>query len=170
MAPQVQITTQRFLLRELTVADVSERYRAWLLEPDVRKNISALTDSLSELTRYVADRTQRADVLFLGIFDLLSGLHIGNLKYEPVNSELGYAIVGVLIGDVEYRGRGVAQEVLLASTAWLKANRRINQFLLGVWRANLAAVRAYEKAGFEIGESALLPDRPPEAPVMILNL
>ncbi len=170
MEPQVRIFTQRFLLRELTVADVSERYRDWLLGPEAQKNISATTDSLPELVRYVADRTQRTDVLFLGIFDLLSGLHIGNLKYEPVNSELGYAIVGVLIGEVEYRGRGVATEVLLASTAWLKANRRINQFLLGVWKANLAAVRAYEKAGFKFTESALLPNRPPEGPVMILNL
>lgn len=170
MESQVRIFTQRFLLRELTVADASERYRDWLLEPEAQKNISATTDSLPELVRYIADRTQRADVLFLGIFDLLSGLHIGNLKYEPVNSELGYAIVGVLIGEVEYRGRGVATEVLLASTAWLKVNRRINQFLLGVWKANLAAVRAYEKAGFKFAESPLAPNRPPEAPVMILNL
>lgn len=158
------------MLRELTVADVTERYRDWLLEPEAKKNISAITDSLSELVQYVADRTQREDVLFLGIFDLLSDLHVGNLKYEPVNTELGYAIVGVLIGEVEYRGRGVATEVLVASTAWLKENRQINQFLLGVWKANLAAVRAYEKAGFKLAETPLLPNRPPEAPVMILNL
>lgn len=158
------------MLRELTVADVTERYRDWLLEPEAKKNISATTDSLSELVQYVADRTQREDVLFWGIFDLLSGLHVGNLKYEPVNTELGYAIVGVLIGEVEYRGRGVATEVLVASTAWLKENRQINQFLLGVWKANLAAVRAYEKAGFKLAETPLLPNRPPEAPVMILNL
>lgn len=158
------------MLRELTVADVTERYRDWLLEPEAKKNISATTDSLSELVQYVADRTQREDVLFWGIFDLLSGLHVGNLKYEPVNTELGYAIVGVLIGEVEYRGRGVATEVLVASTAWLKENRQINQFLLGVWKANLAAVRAYEKAGFKLAETPLLPNRHPEAPVMILNL
>lgn len=158
------------MLRQLTVADVTERYRDWLLEPEAKKNISATTDSLSELVQYVADRTQREDVLFLGIFDKLSGLHVGNLKYEPVNTELGYAIVGVLIGEVEYRGRGVATEVLVASTAWLKENRQINQFLLGVWKANLAAVRAYEKAGFKLAETPLLPNRPPEAPVMILNL
>lgn len=158
------------MLRELTVADVTERYRDWLLEPEAKKNISATTDSLSELVQYVADRTQREDVLFWGIFDLLSGLHVGNLKYEPVNTELGYAIVGVLIGEVEYRGRGVATDVLVASTAWLKENRQINQFLLGVWKANLGAVRAYEKAGFKLAETPLLPNRPPEGPVMILNL
>lgn len=158
------------MLRELTVADVTERYRDWLLEPEAKKNISATTDSLSELVQYVADRTQREDVLFLGIFDKLSGLHVGNLKYEPVNTELGYAIVGVLIGEVEYRGRGVATEVLVESTAWPKENRQINQFLLGVWKANLGAVRVYEKAGFKLAETPLLFNRPPEAPVMILNL
>ena len=158
------------MLRDLGPSDVTERYLEWLGEPEAQKNITATTASLSALMQYVVERTGRTDVLFLGIFDALNGVHIGNIKYEPVNSALGYAIVGVLIGDVAYRGRGVATEVLRASTAWLKANRQIHQFLLGVWRANHAAVRAYEKCGFVTAESPLLPNRPPESPVMILNL
>lgn len=170
MSPQVQIQTERFILRDLGPSDVTERYLEWLGEPEAQKNITATTASLSALMQYVVERTGRTDVLFLGIFDALNGVHIGNIKYEPVNSALGYAIVGVLIGDVAYRGRGVTAEVLRASTAWLKANRQIHQFLLGVWRANHAAVRAYEKCGFVMAESPLLPNRPPEAPAMILNL
>jgi RimJ/RimL family protein N-acetyltransferase len=84
----------------------------------------------------------------LGIFDKITNLHIGNIKYEPVNSKLRYAIMGILIGEAEWRGKGVASEVLLASAKWLWNNRNIQQIILGVSHSNLAAIRAYRKVGF----------------------
>lgn len=61
---------------------------------------------------------------------------------------LGYAVMGMLIGEPACRGKGVAAEVLQASAGWLKKHRRIGQILLGVSRENRAAVRACQQAGF----------------------
>ena len=143
------------MLRDLGPSDVTERYLEWLGEPEAQKNITATTASLSALMQYVVERTGRTDVLFLGIFDALNGVHIGNIKYEPVNSALGYAIVGVLIGDVAYRGRGVATEVLRASTAWLKANRQIHQFLLGLRRFPTVCLQGAAAGTITIGATRL---------------
>lgn len=150
MTAKVEINTERFLLRELAEEDVTERYLGWLRGDDAKKFITAasLTEGLSDLRKYVQERIGRADILFLGIFDKTNGLHIGNIKYEPVNSALGYAIMGILIGEPAYRDKGVTTEVLNASTQWLKEHRHIRQVLLGVSKDNVAAVRAYEKAGF----------------------
>ena len=95
MTTPIEIATERFLLRSLTEHDVTERYLSWLRNPDARKFITAAarTEGLSDLKRYVCDRIGRDDVLFLGIFEKTTGLHIGNIKYEPVNSEVGYAII-----------------------------------------------------------------------------
>ena len=101
-----------------------------------------------ELRKYVVDKISRDDVLFLGIFEKSRELHIGNIKYEPVNSELGYAIMGILIGDADYRGKGVASEVLLYSIQWLNDNEGIHKVFLGVDVENKNAIRAYEKSGF----------------------
>jgi ribosomal-protein-alanine N-acetyltransferase len=155
MTAKVEINTERFLLRELTEKDVTQRYLDWLSDSESKKFIAAATvvRKLSDLRQYVLERIGRDDILFLGIFEKASGLHIGNIKYEPVNSGLGYAIMGMLIGDPAYRSKGVAAEVLNASARWLKEHRSIRQILLGVSKDNLTAVKAYEKVGFVVADT-----------------
>jgi len=165
----VEITTERFLLRELTEEDVTQRYLGWLSDPESGKFIAtvAAVRELSDLRQYVRERIGRGDILFLGIFDKASGLHIGNIKYEPVNSGLGYAVMGMLIGDPAYRSKGVAVEVLNASAGWLKEHRNIRQIVLGVSRDNLAAVKAYEKVGFVLADTPHVQKPMPGALTMV---
>lgn len=155
----VVIQTERFLLRELTPADVSDRYLQWLRDADSARYITSAsqTRTMDDLRSYVAERAGRDDVLFLGIFDRVSALHIGNLKYEPIDQAAGYAVMGILIGDGAYRGKGVAPEVLVESARWLRANRSVGEILLGVDSENAAAIRAYEKVGFARTDSPYLP-------------
>lgn len=152
MKQGVTITTERFILRELTVDDVSPRYLAWFGDSDAVKNIVVADRmaALEDLRDYIRARAGRDDVLFLGIFDAATGVHLGNIKYEPVNSAAGWAIMGVLIGERAYRGKGVTPEALAASARWLQAHCGIRQVLLRVYAENTAAVRSYEKAGFVV--------------------
>jgi ribosomal-protein-alanine N-acetyltransferase len=145
-----KIHTERFLLRNLNSEDVSERYLSWLNDATAKKFIKAASDenSLSDLRKFIAEKENRIDVLFLGIFDLSTGLHIGNIKYEPIDLVNRYAVMGIMIGDVNYRSKGVAGEVITASSRWLNKNRNISEIILGVHKVNLAAVKAYEKIGF----------------------
>ncbi|EQA69763.1 GNAT family N-acetyltransferase [Leptospira noguchii] len=142
-----EILTNRFILRPLSVCDVSERYVTWLNDQVTSQYITAKLN-LDELRQYVLKRNAQMDTLFLGIFEKETRLHIGNIKYEPVNSVLGYAIMGILIGEADYRGKGVATEVISASANWLCQFCNIKQIVLGLNRANIAAIRAYQKTGF----------------------
>lgn len=168
----VALDTERFHLRELVVEDATERYLGWFADPAAAKHIAAATDTraLSDLRSYIRARIGRDDVLFLGIFDRATGLHIGNIKYEPVDSDLGYAIMGILVGDPAYRGKGVAPEVLKASAQWLKAQRGITQIVLGVSHDNPGAVRAYELAGFVPEASPHMPGPHDTYLTMVLHL
>ena len=172
MYKKVEILSERFLLRPLTEEDATERYLSWLCDADAKRFITAAGDTkeLSDLREYVSDRIGRDDILFLGIFEKATGLHIGNIKYEPVNSELGYAVMGILIGDTEYRGKGITAEVLASSAQWLKRNRNITQILLGVSKDNVAAIRAYEKVGFVAGNTPYIPKSVPGAMTMVWYL
>ena len=146
----VEIPTKQYLLRELSESDVNHRYLSWFEDEDTQRNITAAVemDTLATLRRYVRQREGRADVLFLGIFTREGSKHIGNIKYEPLDSERGVAVMGILIGETGFRGKGVAQEVLAASGAWLRAERGISRILLGVGPSNGAAIAAYERVGF----------------------
>ena len=158
MIPLIQITTKRFLLRSLSEQDVTDRYLSWLNDYVAQKFIISAEShkSLADLRKYVLDRIGRDDILFLGIFDKTNGLHVGNIKYEPINVILGYAVMGILIGEPTYRGKGVATEVLHSSAIWLKRRRKINQILLGVSRENNAAIRSYQQAGFMVTETSYI--------------
>lgn len=149
MSQAVVVETPNFRLRELTVEDATPRYAAWLRDAQIQRWISgaAATQELSALRAYIASRVGRDDVLFLGIFAKDSGLHVGNIKYEPIDSVAGKATLGVMVGDPDYRGRGVFREVLEGTLPLLRA-RKVRQVELGVSRENEAAVRAYRAAGF----------------------
>ena len=164
------IETGRVILRELTVADVSERYLEWLSDPEARKWIAAAAEAqrMADLKDYVAQRVGRADVLFLGIFDKSSGAHIGNIKYEPVLSDQGSAAMGILVGDPLFRGKGVFAEVFGASSAWLKKERRITRIHLGVEKAHQAALKAYQNAGF-VPNPALQASSRPDVLMMVFH-
>lgn len=172
MRKQVNIITERFRLRELIEEDATERYLNWFGDSETRKFITTAsrTKNLSDLRQYIFEHIGRNDILFLGIFEINSGLHIGNIKYEPVDTQMGYAVMGILIGDTAYRGIGAGTEVLRASSQWLKLHCNINQIVLGVSTENPGALRSYEKAGFRIEETPYIKKHIQDTVTMVLYL
>lgn len=167
-----QLLTNRFILKPLSVGDVSDSYVSWLRDQTAQQYISAAASQpdITVLRRYVAERSGREDVVFLGIFEKITGLHIGNIKYEPVNSKSGYAIMGILIGAPDWRGKGVAAEVLSASAEWLRQHRNIRQIVLGVSRSNILAIRAYSKVGFIEEATEFISNVSPDSLTMVWHL
>jgi ribosomal-protein-alanine N-acetyltransferase len=161
------------ILRTLVEADVSERYLSWFISSNNAEDFIVTAPkmkNISDLLIYVRERADRKDVIFLGIFDRNNGLHIGNIKFEPVNFELGYAIMGVLIGEPEYRGKGVATEVLITSARWLKKHFEIKEIILGVAQEHKSAIKAYLRAGFIIQESPHITNSDQTIKTMVLYL
>ena len=146
------INTKRFQLKSLTTKDVTEKYLSWFSgSKEVVEYIAyAKTNAdINKLRQYVKEREDREDVLFLGIFTDY-GQHIGNIKYEPINLKNKSATMGILIGDKEWRGKGVAIEVIKDSSKYLKENYKIKYIDLGVNKDNIAAVSAYKKMKFKV--------------------
>ena len=56
--------------------------------------------------------------------------------------------MGILIGEEEWRGVGVAKEIVSATAKWLRKYKNIERIILGVNIDNVNAIRAYKKIGF----------------------
>jgi len=146
------ITTKRFLLRPLNKDDVSYSYLSWLtIEKNPYIEYVKNHSSLEDLKTFVSSREGEKNVLFLGIFTDF-GKHIGNIKYEPINVKKKIATMGILIGDLEWQGKGVASEVIKASSNYLKEVYGIKHIILGVDKNNIPAISAYKKIQFEVFE------------------
>lgn len=141
------IKTERFFLRELEEKDATVRYLSWFSDPVVTQFIESTPKSLSEIKLFIAEKLQDDNALLLGIFTHDSE-HIGNIKFEPITLEKNYAALGILIGQIEWRGKKVSQEVINASCDYLKQKFGITHFCLGVAKENVPAIKAYEKLGF----------------------
>ena len=143
------IKTKRFLLRPLITNDVSNNYLSWLNKEEspyieyVRNH-----SSMEELKAYVSERENRQNVLFLGIFTKKKQ-HIGNIKYEPIDYKGKTAGMGILIGDSDWRGKGVAIEVIKASAHYLAERYGVTTIFLGVNPNHQVAVSVYKKIGFK---------------------
>ncbi len=59
-----------------------------------------------------------------------------------------HAYLGFMYVDPAYRGRGINQKILEALKSWSLA-KGITEMRLEVYQGNTAAIRAYEKAGFQ---------------------
>ncbi len=155
-SPAALIETRRFVLRPLAPSDASPRYLSWLKDKRGSRYIVTAKDvgDLKELRRYIEEKTGRLDVMFLGIYARAGGEHIGNIKYEPVDPKGRRAVMGILIGEKRWRGRGVAGEVIGATGLWLRDNRNIREIWLGVDQNHAAAIKAYEKIGFRQSRDA----------------
>ena len=148
----VEVITKRFLLRPLITDDIGNKYLSWLnREENPYIEYGKNHSTMEELKAYVSEREKRRDVLFLGIFTKKKQ-HIGNIKYEPIDYKGKTAVMGILIGDSDWRGKGVAIEVIKASAHYLSERYGVTTIFLGVDQNNKAAVSAYQKVGFKIKE------------------
>jgi [ribosomal protein S5]-alanine N-acetyltransferase len=152
---QITIKTERFLLKELRVEDASYKYLNWFEDIDVKIQIlaSSKMKTLEDLKLYINEKNNANNTIFFGIFCIDTGLHIGNIKYEPIDLQSKYAILGILIGDKAYRGKKVAFEVIKASGKWLSKKYGISAVILEVDPANIPAIKAYKSLGFIREES-----------------
>jgi len=165
---EIIIKTKRLLIRNLTKDDVSTDYLNWLRNKDNLKFIVSAneTNTLENLQNYVEKKSLKKDIIFLGIFDLQTNLHIGNVKFEPVDIIKKYAVMGILIGNNEYKGIGIAEEVLTNTFQFLYQKFHINMFLLGVNKNNIPAIKAYNKMGFRKSNSHILKPKSTDAIIM----
>jgi [ribosomal protein S5]-alanine N-acetyltransferase len=154
----VLMESERFFLRTLIEDDVNARYLEWINGSDKSQYINYTNQNrnVDEVSTFVTERVNSDTVLFLGIFVRESGEHIGNIKYEPIDFKKSYAIMGILIGEKNWRGRGVAAEVIIKSSTWLHEKYGVRQFILGVNTGNVWAIRAYKKVGFRQKQTPML--------------
>lgn len=149
--------TERFFLKALMPEMVGEEYLSWLISEETADYILYARNKIvmTELVEYVREKYMNPRVLFLGIFLKDTGEHIGNIKFEPMDSEEHYAVLGILIGNVAWRGKGVFSEISKILEKALRESS-IKKIYLGVQKRNQLAVKSYLKEGYEIDNENFL--------------
>ena len=148
--PDLRLAGKKVFLRILNVSDATAEYCAWLNDPEVNKFLTTQQAIISELRGYIKEKLISENTLFLGIFWNENSRHIGNIKLEPIDEEKGEAIIGILVGDKDYWGKGVATEAIGLLSSYAFRVLKLRRLGLKVIAENKAAVRVYQKCGFRL--------------------
>ena len=101
----------------------------------------------SDLDKYINEKNPNL-IAFLAIFDKQTNKHIGNGKFEPIDITEKFAVMGLFIGNMDFRVKGVSKEFIEYCVQNILLPRGIKKILLGVNKQNMSAIKAYYKAGF----------------------
>ena len=90
-----------------------------------------------------------AHVIVAEAFGTIIGTGYVQIRKSKVSLKHDYhSYLGFMFVAPEYRGKGVNQHIINELISWSKG-KGVNDFYLDVYSQNSAAIKAYEKAGFE---------------------
>lgn len=139
------------ILRRLTPADVTDRYVAWLNDPEVNRFLETRwsVQSLETVERYVATKAASETEHLFGIF-LDGPRHIGNIKIGPINRNHLTADVSYFLGERSVWGRGYGTEAVSAACRMAFANFGLKKLSAGVYASNIASITVLQRNGFQL--------------------
>jgi RimJ/RimL family protein N-acetyltransferase len=137
-------------LDELHVDHVGPEYHNWLSDPEVMRFLEARfrAHSMDDIRSYVKEiNASKTDHLWRILCD---GRHVGNIKLGGISQRHRRANLSLLIGDRSVWGQSVATRAIRLATAESFKRYGLHKIYAGFYAANVASIRAFEKAGYII--------------------
>lgn len=128
--------------------DAAPRMLAWMQDPEVAGNIGLSREpSLEGTLAWLKKAQTRQTVMAFAI--LLQGQHVGNVVFDQVERHLGMARLSIYLGEPEARGKGVGLTGICLALREVFGQPGWHKVWLTVHVENHAAIRTYEKIGFQ---------------------
>jgi len=144
------ISSERFYYRILTLADVNQEYVRWMNDKDVNKYLESrfINHNIDTVRSYVKNALNNSSVYLFGIFNKTTDCHIGNIKLD-INQIHKKAEIGLLIGEKQWWGKGVATEAIEAITNHGFTELDLEKIEAGCYHSNHGSFCAFQKVGYE---------------------
>jgi len=106
--------------------------------------------SIEMLIDYINMNLKSPSCELLGIFDLHSMIHIGNIRISEINFKHKFATIGIIIGLKSFWSKGIATEALNLSKEYFFKELKLRKFVAGIYANNTGSIKAFKNVGFEI--------------------
>lgn len=145
------LTGKLICLRRLAESDVSIEYVRWMNDSEVVKYTESrfYHHTLESTLNFVRSVTNESNYAF-AIIDRQTGKHIGNIKIGNINAHHKNADIGLIIGNKDYWGKGIATEAIRLCTEFAFHELGLHRVWAGVYAPNKGSAKAFEKAGFRL--------------------
>lgn len=113
-------------------------------------NIAFPMSRLEEEQWIKSQKSNKEGTYNFAIEDIETNKYIGGCGINSVNWLTRVAIVGIMIGDKDYWGKGYGTDAMKVLIDFIFNDMNINKIRLSVFSFNERARRSYEKCGFEV--------------------
>lgn len=140
-----------FYLREISIEDCDEKYLSWMNDSEINKFLESrfMTHTIDSLKNFVTAMKNSENNILFAIVDKKSDEHIGNIKLGNIHPIHKYADIGLIIGDKNYWGRGIATNAIELVSRYAFDEFNLRKVFAGVYENNIGSIKAFEKCGFK---------------------
>lgn len=143
------LKTENYRLRPLISTDATERYLAWLHDPEVNRtlDVDGNSQTIASIRSYIEKHNNKDGILF-GIFTN-DDLHIGTHSFR-IYPKHRIASITVMIGDKLYWGKRVPLETRGKLLDWAFNDKGCNKVFAGCYSINYPAIYNFQKQNWVV--------------------
>ncbi len=146
---ECRIQGEKIYLRLMTAED-TDRIVSWRNNPRVRKNfIYQKPFTRQGHLNWIRDKVDTGEVIQFIICEKGADRPVGSVYFRDISREHNRAEYGIFIGEDDAVGRGIGSETCRLACDYGFRVERWHKIILRALSDNGAAIRSYEKAGFE---------------------
>lgn len=140
---------KKIYLKNLFVQNITEDYISWMNDYEIVKYTeSRFSPHNRESIEQFVNNANNANNILFGIFTIDSGTHIGNIKLGAINWIHRYADIGLIIGNKNYWGKGIATEAISLVSDYAFTQLNLHKLTAGAYEFNEGSIKAFIKNGF----------------------
>ena len=144
------IEGRHVILRPITGADTEDIVR-WRNDPEVQKFFIFREPFTAEMhINWLNTKVDTGKVIQYMIVDKADGRSVGSVYFKDVDLQNSSAEYGIFIGESSARGRGLGSETAKLFTDFAFEKLKLHRISLRLISGNRAAMRSYERAGFDV--------------------
>lgn len=141
---------KRVYLRSLTIEDIDNKYYRWFNDQETTVHMvhGRLPETREASIEFYNNLRKRNDIIHFAIIDKTSDKHIGCCSLSQIDWISRSAELARIIGEKEFRGKGIGTEVgeILLNYGFINLN--LNRIWLGNIITNKSAINSVDKLGF----------------------
>jgi len=143
------IKGKKIYLRPIKENDINNGWLKWINDPELRYNLFGVFPvSEKDLKNYFSTQKLPHSVMF-AICENKSKKYIGNIRLSKIDYINKRCTYGRLIGDKNFRGKGVGTEALVLALKYGFENLGLNKIYTLVTAENLSSIKSNLKAGLK---------------------